>query len=378
MAPTQKSSAASQLSSCKEMVEDKTVLKEAASELKEVDSKAVGLNAASKGVPSKQESPESPSSAVAASKPASAKTKRERKVASGAQDTSNLPKENVPSKEEAPFDKNAFLTRTGPFEEETPTQQAFAIKELLEGTRAENESAAAVWACNSFLLLGPSRSVRGLAEKFAMLDKSEVPTQSYDTLRDWSEKFSWKERELDYNERRLHEFVEARREVMQEDYAADYFRVAALTSLAAVLEGEIFEVGLPEERTIVAKCPHCTESFEVGTGEVVTTFPNLFKCDIKSTGQGEKQTISTSKRFDATLVNTYRAVLDDLAKEKGERKDNFAADVMSRIQVYRLPKEARRHLACGVPIADVLVTLIRDCCYSEEGHSRYNRAQIGR
>ena len=160
--------------------------------------------------------------------------------------------------------------------------------ELLVGERKENESDRAVQACNDYLRLGAGRSLRKLAEKYAKTRKSTPPTDSLDTLKVWSADFEWQQRASLYDGELEAQRNEKKRKEFEAGLALDYERVHKLKGLANLLEQDLSV--------------------------------RLWLDDVKSIGSGEFAERIDLIRFNGALVEQYRGVLDDLAKEVGGRK----------------------------------------------------------
>ncbi len=104
---------------------------------------------------------------------------------------------------------------------------------LLAGEAQSSESSAAIRACNDYLRMGPGRSVRGLGAQYRKTAQNLAPTQSYPTLRAWSEKFEWKKRakQFDISEDQLHSAMRA--QVLKEGLALNFKRVDALNRIGS-------------------------------------------------------------------------------------------------------------------------------------------------
>ena len=63
--------------------------------------------------------------------------------------------------------------------------------ELLAGDPQNGESDKAAIACNDWLRLGPGRSLPALLEKYRQMPPNSAPTESINTLQNWSKRFSW-------------------------------------------------------------------------------------------------------------------------------------------------------------------------------------------
>ena len=169
--------------------------------------------------------------------------------------------------------------------------------ELLAGERKENESDRAVIACNDYLRFGPIRSIRKLAQKYAKPSKTkqnQAPTQSEQTLFEWSSKYEWMRRASVYDGELEIMRNQERRKAFESGLALDYERVDKLKSLANRLEKE-----LPKR---------------------------LWLDDVKSVGSGEFAERIDLIRFNSALIEQYRGALDDLAKEVGGRKQKVETE----------------------------------------------------
>jgi hypothetical protein len=161
---------------------------------------------------------------------------------------------------------------------------------LLAGERQDSESNRAVQACNDYLRLGVHRTLSKV--------EGGYPKGS---LGGWSIKYRWAERAEQYDaqlEMEKNRAVEERRAtVMQDGLSLDFERVGALKKLAGFLEGQIYE----------------TEEVD---GE--TRYPKLWLRDYKTTRLGDFLEVF---RFNAPLIDQYRGLLDDIARETGGRKN---------------------------------------------------------
>jgi hypothetical protein len=245
--------------------------------------------------------------------------------------------------------------------------------ELLEGTALRGESSAAIIACNDFLLFGPARSVRGLAQLYKEQPKSEVPTQSYDTLRRWSEKHDWIKRANQYNARMRREAMAARQEVYEKGHAAAVSRVESLSKIAKILEEQILEVGMPENTRVLARCSDCQSLMFVDTGELVDTRPNLWTTTVKQVGTGDSARVTTTRRFNGAIIAQFRSVLDDIAKETNGRRFDLVERIISRLEFRLLPKEFAERIASGDNLENALVELI-ETFYTDDIRVHYKRS----
>lgn len=165
---------------------------------------------------------------------------------------------------------------------------------LLAGERQPNESDKAVQGCNDFLRLGPGRTQKILWTKYTK-SRSLPPTDSYDTIRDWSSKYEWTQRAAEYDSHLEEEKNLKRQQVMSRGLALEYERVEELERLVRFLKGEIYHKG------------------ETGRND------NVWLRDVKQVGTGEFAERVDIERFNAPIIDQFRGTLDDLAKETGGR-----------------------------------------------------------
>lgn len=177
--------------------------------------------------------------------------------------------------------------------------------ELLSGVRQDAESNAAVTACNDWLRLGVGRSIPDLLNSYKQLSTFQrgykPPSESYGTLRTWSSLYDWPERAATFDaswEARKTAEAEA---VKNYGLALEHERLRKLYKLAEMLEGQIYELSEPHPIT----------------GRV--SFANLWVADVKSIGSGEFAERVDIERFNSALIEQYRKVLEDIAKEIGGR-----------------------------------------------------------
>lgn len=200
---------------------------------------------------------------------------------------------------------------------------------LLAGEQRDNESSRAVQACNDYLRMGPGRSLRKLAQKYGKTRQNPAPTDSLNTLEEWSSEFGWQIRAMEYDAGLEAEKNARRRKEFEAGLALDFQRVRALKKLAKFLEGEIF-----------------TRAQKVGAGEegeqAVSEFPNVWLHDVKQIGAGESAERVDIVRFNAALLEQYRATLDDLAKETGGRKQRLEHSGHIDIDVTKLSDDELR------------------------------------
>lgn len=171
----------------------------------------------------------------------------------------------------------------------------------LKGQRQKGESDSAVIACNDWLRLGTGRTLPELLHKYSETYQDLPPTQSLATLKDWSSKFNWMERAIEFDAD--YEAIKnaERQAVMDYGTALDYERVRKLKRLADFLERQIYELSKPDE-------------------DGISTYLNVWARDVKQIGSGDYAERVDIERFNSALISEYRATLDDLAKEVGGRK----------------------------------------------------------
>lgn len=174
----------------------------------------------------------------------------------------------------------------------------------LKGQRQKGESDSAVIACCDWLRLGTGRTLPELLEKYRETPQNTAPTDSINTLQDWSKRFSWAGRATEYDAD--YEAIKnaERQAVIDYGLALDYERVRKLKRLATFLEQQIYEKGTSVD-------------FE---GNEINVYHNVWLPDVKQIGSGESAERVDIERFNSALIAEYRAALDDLAKEVGGRR----------------------------------------------------------
>lgn len=182
------------------------------------------------------------------------------------------------------------------------SQQSEQQLQLLNGQRQKGESDAAVTACNDYLRMGSGRSLSGLVEQYQNLSNFQrdykPPSKSYGTIATWSSAYAWAERanafDAEWEQRKNSE----REAVLSYGLALDYERLRKLYMLASFLEAQIYERG--EDKI----------------------YHNIWLPDVKQIGSGQDAERVDIERFNAPLLEQYRKVLEDIAKEVGGRVDN--------------------------------------------------------
>jgi hypothetical protein len=155
--------------------------------------------------------------------------------------------------------------------------------ELLAGEKQYRESSKAVQACNDYLRMGPSRSLRQLTRQYNDMPRNTTPTHSFDTLGDWSGRYGWQERAVLYDSE-----LEARK-----------------TAEADAVMGE--GLALAHERVRLLK-------------ELARNLAELVVLEGKRRGE-------SAQVVDTPVGQLLRGVLDDIAKETGGRVNKSELDV---------------------------------------------------
>lgn len=171
--------------------------------------------------------------------------------------------------------------------------------ELLTGERQQREHYKAILACNDYLRLGPGRSLAKLHRFYINSASENPPTRHLRTLAEWSRRFGWQERARAYDaaiEREKNAYV---RSIMQSGLALAHKRVLKLVHLADTLAAEIWD----EEGNFI--------------GDAV------WLPDVKQIGRGDEAERVDIVRFNRSILREFRAVLDDLAKETGGRRQRL-------------------------------------------------------
>jgi hypothetical protein len=193
--------------------------------------------------------------------------------------------------------------------------------ELLAGERKDNETDRAVQSCNDYLRMGPARSLSKLLIKYGKTRQNTVPTDSIDTLNNWSRSFDWQIRASAYDSELEQAKNEKRKQVIEQGLALDYERVTKLKKLAQFLEKQIYdEAPEPESMsteeligaTLAGSAPRVVP---VGFEQHKVWLP-----DVKQVGSGENAERVDIVKFNSALIAEYRSTLADLAAETGGRR----------------------------------------------------------
>jgi hypothetical protein len=163
----------------------------------------------------------------------------------------------------------------------------------------ESPKAAQAWA--DYVALGPDRSLAKLVALYRNRVQAEgrlsVPTTRKATLETWSLAFGWQSRlqQIVAQETAAAEARERQRidEIMSSGFAVVHNRVKALDTLAEAVLAELAKEGDDE------------------------TPSGFYRKEVKVAANG---TAFDQQVFDKAKFDTLRGLLDDLAKEKGERK----------------------------------------------------------
>ena len=150
--------------------------------------------------------------------------------------------------------------------------------------RLPTESPRAYAAYCDYRDMGPQRSLEKVAQKC---------TKSVSLLRRWSSQLNWVKR-ASAHDTEEESFKRAARQAeiektMAEGYAQAHERIRDLNNLAIRLN------------------------------KMLRKRKNIWLPDAKTVGAGEVATVFDFVRFNAPLIEQYRATLDDLAKETGGR-----------------------------------------------------------
>lgn len=187
---------------------------------------------------------------------------------------------------------------------------------LLAGERAKGETARAVQACNDWLRLGPGRSLPRLAAEYAKVPQ-HAPTRSLVTLKAWSKRHGWARRAEEYDAALEAEKTRHAEGIMRSGLGLPHERVLKLKLLAEYLESEIQHERPPAEEDDVPGAELGAAVRPAGGGEPLRD--RVWVRDVKQVGGGEDAQIVEIRRFNAALIEQYRGVLDDLARETGGR-----------------------------------------------------------
>lgn len=169
---------------------------------------------------------------------------------------------------------------------------------LLAGEVRFGEGERAIRACNDYLRMSHGRSPKRLWEMYTDPNgeygpgtNKMPPSTGLTTIRAWYYDFGWKERAELFDEEEEIWKQEERKRVLRSGLAEDFERVKKLGEIAAQLEKYIDD----PDRIL----PKTRKSIKLGPQEYEEVI---------------------EERFNAPLVEQFRGVLDDIAKETGGRK----------------------------------------------------------
>lgn len=202
--------------------------------------------------------------------------------------------------------------------------------ELLAGERQPGESRRSLIACNDYLRLGPGRSLALLLEKYLEGNRNTAATLSKATLLKWSARFGWQTRATLYDAETERQKNEYARQIMQSGLALTHERVNRLKAMAELLE---------------------TEILKRDNG----SYPTIWLPDVKQIGAGEFAERVDIVRFNASIFEQWRGMLDDLAKEVGGRKVQSTNQNLD-IDMSMLTTEQLERIAAGEDPLVVLAT----------------------
>ncbi len=176
----------------------------------------------------------------------------------------------------------------------------------LVGERQKGETRRAIIACNDYLRMGPGRSLEKLRQSYVKTTSTAPPTRNLRVLQGWSAKFGWVSRAELYDIQVEAEKNARRREIMESGLALDHERVVKLKELATLLLDEVY--GVDEE------------------GNLHLEQDNVWLPDVKQIGGGEYAERVDIVRFNSSLFEQLRGLLDDLAKETGGRRQRTVTE----------------------------------------------------
>ena len=118
--------------------------------------------------------------------------------------------------------------------------------ELLAKRRQKSESYRAIQACNDYLRMGPTRSLRGLAND-SKSEQKRADRRPAGTLMRWSTRYDWQNRAEEYDAQVDAAKTARTQEIMRSGLALDHERVAELKYLAALLRAGL--IGISSRRS---------------------------------------------------------------------------------------------------------------------------------
>lgn len=194
--------------------------------------------------------------------------------------------------------------------------------DLLAGERQVGETTRSVQACNDYLRMGPGRSLGSLRLKYAEMFQTVPPTTALSTLKVWSLRYHWQDRAAEFDKRLEDEKNARAKQIMESGLALDYERVVELKALADFLKTQIFTVAgaaTPVHPVKAPLAPKPEEEQEQEESPAMHPYPYVWLRDVKQIGKGETAVTVDLIRFNSAIIDQFRGVLDDLAKETGGR-----------------------------------------------------------
>ena len=173
-------------------------------------------------------------------------------------------------------------------------------------------------AWTDYLGMGPGRSIDALHRLYLVRlasGQSTVPTRHVRVLERWSTRHGWQARIRAIQDAAAREAEEReaayRRGIMEEGYALAHERVKTLKQVAGAL---VRDIGMDSPD------------------------PRLWVRDIKGIGAGDNYREVIIERFNAAEIEQLRGLLDDIAREKGERRETkiLAGDPGAPLTVHEI------------------------------------------
>lgn len=181
--------------------------------------------------------------------------------------------------------------------------------------------------------MGPARSVRGLHRSYVNGDQKLAPSRSLGTILNWSARYGWLARGVEYDAAVERFKDERRREELESGLALDFERVHHLKELANFLLGQVYEQGAGGN------------------------YHNVWLPDVKQIGSGKYAERVDIERFNAAIISELRSTLDDLAKETGGRiRRQEITGLFKNIDMADLSLEQLERLAAGEDPLGVLTS----------------------
>lgn len=246
--------------------------------------------------------------------------------------------------------------------------------ELIAGEKVKGESKKAVIACNDYLRMGPTRSLRSLVARYRESEQRLAPTLSVGTLSNWSTEYGWQDRADAYDaaieaekqaaeKERQRAIAERRKTIMEDGAALDFERVSKLKRLADFLEQQIYyeppsgdeaarligvldEMSEDDSLTDIARIVMS----KLDPNDPKAKYPNVWARDVKALAGGRTVDVV---RFNPAILSEFRAVIDDIAKETGGRRQRV---VTENIDYSKLTDEQLQRVAAGEDPIQVILS----------------------